>query len=303
MNINVCLSSDNYYAQHLAVCIASVLHHKGLENVIFWVMDGGISEKNKHILHKMMEGKDASIHFVGINEEVFRDVPIQTMQGGIAHVSIATYFRLLLPHILPDVEKAIYLDCDLVCRASLAPLFGQTMGDDWIRGVIDLDNALHCKRLGIEKYVCAGVLLLNLKAWREYDVEQKCMCFLRNHVDKILYHDQDVLNVVCQEHLSYLDKTWDAQACETRQGHISGFNDIARTANIIHFIGGRKPWQPGCRHPYRREYFRYLKLTPYRNFVWEYWRKWLRYMLWHTKYSHGRRRWYFLGIRVWQKKD
>ena len=123
-----------------------------------------------------------------------------------------------------------------------------------------------------------------------------------DHADVIVLHDQDVLNVVCQDHLSYLDKTWDAQACETRQGRLSGFNDIARTANIIHFIGGRKPWHPGCRHPYRREYFRYLKLTPYRNFVWEYRWQWLWYVLWHTKYSHSRRRWYFLGIRVWQKK-
>ena len=134
-------------------------------------------------------------------------------------------------------------------------------------------------------------------------VQEKCMAFIRDHADVIVLHDQDVLNVVCRDHLSYLDKTWDAQACETRQGRLSGFNDIARTANIIHFIGGRKPWHPGCRHPFRKEYFRYLRLTPYRDFVWEYRKAWLRYLLWHTRYSHGRRRWYLLGVRIWQKKD
>ena len=74
-------------------------------------------------------------------------------------------------------------------------------------------------------------------------------------------HDQDVLNVICQESLGLLDRTWDAQVCGTRQARLSGFNELGRTANIIHFIGARKPWLPGCRAPYRKEYFRYLALT------------------------------------------
>lgn len=267
-----------------------------------YVLDGGISGESRKLLQNMAQREHMNIHLVAVDGEKFHDAPIQTVQGTHSHVTLATYYRLLLPELLPHVDKVIYLDCDLTCRSSLAELYAQDMGMDWIRGVVDIDEKRHTERLGLERYVCAGVLLLNLKAWREEGVQEKCMAFIRDHADVIVLHDQDVLNVVCQDHLSYLDKIWDAQACETRQGRISGFNDIARTANIIHFIGGRKPWHPGCRHPYRREYFRYLKLTPYRNFVWEYRRLWLRYILWHTKYSHGRRRWYFLGIRVWQKK-
>lgn len=91
-----------------------------------------------------------------------------------------------------------------------------------------------------------------LLQWRRQDLEARCLAFIREHADKILMHDQDVLNVICQESLGLLDRTWDAQVCCTRQARLSGFNELGRTANIIHFIGARKPWLPGCRAPYRR---------------------------------------------------
>lgn len=303
MSIRVCFSSDDNYVQHLVVAMQSIaVSRRSGDELEIYVLDGGISGENRKLLQQLAQRERMNIHLVDVDREKFRTAPIQTVQGSQTHVTLATYYRLLLPGLLPGVDKVIYLDCDLVCRSSLAGLYEQDMGTDWIRGVVDIDEKRHTERLGLESYVCAGVLLLNLKAWREEGVQEKCIAFIRDHADVIVLHDQDVLNVVCQDHLSYLDKTWDAQACETRQGRLSGFNDIARTANIIHFIGGRKPWHPGCRHPYRREYFCYLKLTPYRNFVWEYRWQWLWYVLWHTKYSHSRRRWYFLGIRVWQKK-
>lgn len=304
MSIHVCFSSDDNYVQHLVVALQSVaVSRKSGDTLDIHILDGGISGENRKLLQQLAQRERMNIHLVDVDREKFRNAPIQTVPGSQSHVTLATYYRLLLPGLLPGVDKVIYLDCDLVCRSSLAGLYEQDMGTDWVRGVEDIDRDCHAARLGLERYVCAGVLLINLRAWREQGVQEKCMDFIRDHADIIVLHDQDVLNVVCREHLSYLDRTWDAQACETRKGRLSGFNDIARTANIIHFIGGRKPWHPGCRHPFRKEYFRYLRLTPFRSFVWTYRLQCLRYLCRHSKYSHGRMRWYVLGIRVWQKKD
>ena len=300
--IHVCFSSDEAYAQHLAVAIASILHHRAQEDeLVFSVLDGGISEENRRAIAAMTAAGEASIRFLHVDSAIFENAPIQTVQGGVSHVTLATYYRLLLPSLLPGVGRIIYLDCDLVCRASLAPLFSVDMQGSWVMGVEDIDVARHTERLGLERYVCAGVLLLDLAAWRRNGVEKLCLDFIRDHRDRIVLHDQDVLNVVCQEHLSYLERTWDAQACNTRQGNVSGFNALAKTANIVHFIGGRKPWHPGCRHPFRREYFCYLRMTPYRDFQSRFFWMRVKHFLWHTRYSHSRRRWYVCGIRVWQK--
>ena len=114
-------------------------------------------------------------------------------------------------------------------------------------------------------------------------------------------HDQDVLNVVCQESLGLLKKTWDAQICNTRQAKSSGFYALGPTANIIHFIGSRKPWLPGCRTPHREEYFRYLSLTPWAGYAGEFRKARLRHFLFHSRISHGRKKWYVCGIRVFQR--
>lgn len=304
MDIVVCFSSDAGYARYLAVALASIFHHRsGEDRLVVYVLDGGIAEADKRILQEMARENEACIRFVPVPEEEFRDAPIQTLDGAVSHISRAAYYRLLLASLLPGKEKVIYLDCDLVCRGSLAPLYAEDMGEDWLRGVVDIDEDTHCRRLGLSRYVCSGVLLVNLRAWRENSVEERCLVFLRDHADQIVLHDQDVLNVVCQEHLGYLDRTWNAQACSTRRGRLSGFNELGKTANIVHFIGGRKPWHPGCSHPYRREFFRYLRLTPYRGMVWSLRWRCLCHALAHTKYSHGRKRWYVCGVRVWQKRD
>lgn len=95
-------------------------------------------------------------------------------------------------------------------------------------------------------------------------------------------HDQDVLNTVCQESLGLLEKTWDAQICNTRQARSSGFHALGATTNVIHFIGSRKPWLPGCRTPHREEYFRYLSLPPWARYAGEFRKVCLRHFLFHS---------------------
>jgi lipopolysaccharide biosynthesis glycosyltransferase len=301
MRIPVCFAADAAYARPLAVAMASVLYSRGEDDELaFFVVDGGILDADKAILLEMVQKDGASLTFLPLEPDAFSDAPIQTVEGEVSHISAAAYYRLLLPSLLPEESRILYLDCDLVCRASLAPLFSVDMEGDWVRGVQDIDAARHCRRLGLSRYVCSGVLLLDLAAWRKCGVERRCLAFLHDSPERIILHDQDVINVVCQEHLGCLDRTWNAQACATRQGRMSGFNELGKTAAVVHFIGSRKPWQAGCTHPFRSEYFRVLRLTPYRRSVWAWRLECLRWALWHSKHSHGRRRWYFCGVRIWQ---
>ncbi len=302
MLIHVCFSSDDNYVQHLAVAMTSILFHQRPEDeLVFWILDGGILYENKKFLENIIQNYTAQLHFVKVDASIFALAPIQTLADSISHVSYAAYYRLIISSLLPELDRIIYLDCDLICRASLSDLYNEYLGDDWIRGVVDIDVEKHTRRLSLDKYICSGVLLLNLHAWRRNGVEKLCFDFINDYPQRIVFHDQDVLNVVCQEHLSYLEPTWDAQACDTHLGKTSGFNNLAKTANIVHFIGGRKPWQPGCHHPFRKEYFYYLRMTPYRHFEYGYLWKRICYFLSHTKYSHGRKRWYIFGIKIWQK--
>lgn len=300
MPIHICLSSDDNYAQHLGVTIASILANNTSEDQLFFhILDGGISRENRFRLESLRSLSAFGIEFLPVNAALFQGFPLDT--NGPSHVSLAAYYRIMLASLLPDVDKIIYLDCDTICRSSLAALYIEGREDFSLKGVIDIDAERHTGRLGLKRYVCSGVLLFNLKLWREQNLESRCFAFMREHADKVLLHDQDVLNIVCQDSLGYLDKTWDAQVCNTRQAKLSGFNELGRTANIIHFIGSRKPWLPGCRAPYREEYFRYLALTPWVGYAKDFRKTCLRHFLFHTRISHDKKKWYVCGIRVFQR--
>ena len=160
MNIWVCFSSDDNYVQHLVVAMQSIaVSRRSGDELEIYVLDGGISGEIRKLLQQLAQRERMNIHLVDVDREKFRTAPIQTVQGSQTHVTLATYYPLLRPGLLPGVDKVIYLDCDLVCRSSLAGLYEQDMGTDWIRGVLDLHEIRHTERLGLESYECAGVLL------------------------------------------------------------------------------------------------------------------------------------------------
>ena len=57
--INVCLSSDNNYAKHAGVVIASILYNAASDdNLVFYVLDGGINTEVKKDFDKLKQIKE-----------------------------------------------------------------------------------------------------------------------------------------------------------------------------------------------------------------------------------------------------
>ena len=115
-------------------------------------------------------------------------------------------------------------------------------------------------RLNLDKYFNAGVMLVNLDKWRRDGIQQKLFEYVEKNSDKILWGDQDVLNVVLQDGIKYIDKRWNAQVGEYE--HCNDFNKIGEEAYILHYIGKVKPWQPGNKNPFKEMYFKYFNMTP-----------------------------------------
>jgi lipopolysaccharide biosynthesis glycosyltransferase len=108
-----------------------------------------------------------------------------------------------------------------------------------------------------KKYFNAGVMLLNLKAWRENNLSRNLILTAKKYMDKLLWWDQDVLNI-------YLFDKW--------QQFPSGYNEkgITKRLNvmpvIIHYAGNSKPWHYLNNHPYKELYWKYLRLSSFKNY-------------------------------------
>lgn len=104
MTIHVCLSSDDKYARHLGVTIASILVNKAPEDELFFhILDGGISRENRSRLESLQNLASFKIEFLAVDISLFQNFPLDT--DGPAHVSLATYYRILLPEFLPAYRE------------------------------------------------------------------------------------------------------------------------------------------------------------------------------------------------------
>lgn len=263
-SINICLSSDNNYIQHLAVTIASILKNKAEDDSFsFIILDGGITDENKEKIIALKSICDFDIEFVTVDNSLFVKCPIQDW----THLSIVGYYRLVLPDIKPEWDKIIYLDCDIVVRDSLKELFNLDIGDCYIASVNDISSKKHAKRLGISSYYNSGVLLINSKKWRQDNITQRLFHWIDENQEKIVLHDQDILNAAINDKICPLDTKWNTLYL-TRS--LKEDNEKLENAKIIHFIDKKKPWLWYSGDKFAKEYLYYLNFTPFKDFIKKY---------------------------------
>ena len=114
----------------------------------------------------------------------------------------AASLRLLLPELLPELDRILYLDCDIIVRQDLAKLWEETdLGDNYLAGVYEAaieGQAERFRALGCDpaKYFNSGFLLMNLAQMRAEKVSERLLEACR--VPYLEFPDQDALNQVCQ---------------------------------------------------------------------------------------------------------
>ncbi len=227
--INICYASDNNYAKYLALSIATILTSKNDEdNLHFYILDGGISDIAKQKLLNLKKIADFDIDFIQVDEKKFNDCPLE--QG--ARLTRAAYYRLLIADFIPDVDKILYMDCDIQVKSSLKELFSSDIKDYYLAAVEDIDEVKNSNRLNLKKYFNSGVLLLNLVKFREIDFTSKIFDWIAVHKDQIVFHDQDVLNLYFADNVKFLDKKWNLQGILKSVK----FRKEYKEGNLIHFI-------------------------------------------------------------------
>lgn len=277
--MHIVCSTDNNYIMPTGVMMCSLLENNKDEIIVFHVLGSDLSEKSKGSLRRIVEKYGKEIHFYTVNEDDFKDFPInQKGQSGHIH-SLATYYRLLMGNILPQsVKKVIYLDGDIIVRHSLRELWNTNIDDVAIGGAPDVcySSMVHYNRLKYSPslgYFNAGVLLINLEYWRRNDVIKTFFDIVQRMAKQLASHDQDILNYAFRNnkiHLpikynlqnvflyqpKYFSLTWELEA---------ELQEAIKDPVIIHYIYIDKPWYKECHHPYKGEFFKYRALTQWKN--------------------------------------
>lgn len=288
----VCAADDNY-AMPLAAMVCSVMDNLRDDcSVAFFIIDGGIKKRSKENILKTLKNKKCEVSFLpnlsSYFDENFKEAVHYTITEGQAkkHLTIETYYRLLIPELLPQTfEKAIYLDCDLVVDQDISLLWEIDLEDNyllaapdlWIHSIAAHNGLLNYQELGIKninaKYFNAGVVVVNIKKWRDENILRDATEYLKQNKEYIRFADQDILNALLVDKWGELDPQWNVtpgiyeySSWEASPFSEGIYNSIINEPNIIHFAAADKPWN--SRKSLFQDYFyRYVDKT-----AWSGWR-------------------------------
>ena len=275
--INILCSTDDNYVPYTGIMLTSLFENNPDESFHVFLLTRGIREDSSQKLESVCKKYHSSISIITVNLSMFADCPIRPGD----HVTLETYFRLLAPRLLPDkIDRILYLDVDMVINGSIRALWEWDIEGFALGAIIDetfCDHEIYTRlRLDTQSpYFNAGVLLLNLKYWREKEVSTRCMQCIQDNPDILLFHDQDTLNRVLPNEKVLLPITYNFQTgymlSWVYPNYPADFQaQIQETAKnqpiIIHFSGPMKPWFVSSDHPYRYYFRSYRKISFWKDF-------------------------------------
>ena len=284
--ILTCAADDNY-AMQLAVMLYSTIENLGPHRRLkIYVIDGGIQAKNKQRILDSLNLKSDAITWLSPSMDILTNMKLS------GHISIAAYFRLLIPELLPQhYQKAIYLDTDLIVKCDIRQLWDQDMRDYCLLAVQDFgipyvssaDGLLNHVELGIpykSKYYNSGVLLINLEKWRDQSISVRVIEYLRENLEFVRWHDQDGLNAVLSDQWGELDPRWNQtpaiynyQSWQDSPFSKEVFQSIIYNPFIVHFATASKPWNSRQAHPFNDLFFYYVDQTFWSGWRFNFWRR------------------------------
>ena len=271
--IIVICSCDDNYAPYCGTMITSLFHNNLNHKIEVNILSSYISKNNEDKFKCLADNYGQVINIVSIDKNKFKNLPLGR---NFTNISIETYFRLNMLSLFPQYDKVLYLDCDMIIRHDLEELWKIDLTGYAIAAVKDnlYMQQKNIIRLGYESkhsYYNSGMGLYNLSFLRDFNFENKIWDFVEKHYNKILYHDQDIINALCHGYFKEISVRWNMlDVFLMEDSHIVNENkkDLEKwieNPGIIHYSAKYKPWNIEGYHQYREEFWKYVKISPWND--------------------------------------
>ena len=248
--VPIVFAADMNYMKYCAVAIKSIIRNASADKKYYiYVLCKNIL---KSVEERMKSAAPDNIVIDFVDVSGMLDERLLFVDG---HVTKETYYRILIPEILSQWKKVIYLDVDLICNRDVADLLDVDMNNKLLAGVITVGNENRKEYtqnfLGIphETYINAGVLVMHneeiIRRFGRGGFVDACCGFLREK-RKLKWHDQDLLNVLCFPDIFYLDERWNTTPLRIMRVKSKQIAEITKAdiddTYIFHYATN-KPWE------------------------------------------------------------
>ena len=123
MRMDICLCSDENYAKYMGTTIASILSNSKEDEELYFhlIVDNDVTDSSKEKLLSLKKIKNCEMIFYTPDVEKYKKwYELGNYNGAF---SPAMFYRLDIHRLITDVDKVLYLDCDVIVRNSLIELF------------------------------------------------------------------------------------------------------------------------------------------------------------------------------------
>lgn len=271
IHVAFCVNDD--YIPYIIVTCISIMENNTSNNITIHIFIDSISDKNKKAFNENLEKyKNAKLVIHTVNDS--------SLKGLKDSWSIYAWYRILIPQLLPDsINRILYLDADIIVKDNLEELFHINMDNKSIASTIDIETFndetfIRCKYKKEKKYICSGVLLMNLDYWRDNNLTNKIISWAKENNDLIKFPDQDTINYICQDTKILLPLRYGIQAPFFTDNkfyekpYSQELKDCIERPVIIHYAGCN-PWIKELSiHPLTSEWMKYNKkaIKPIKRF-------------------------------------
>ena len=285
--IHIACCSNEKLAPMFGVVVTSVGINVTSDDVMMYLLHNGLKRSTVKRLQKIADRYNVGLKFLEIDLEILKDCPVDEK---IHYGNIMMYARLLLPSKLPNLDKVIYLDCDLVVCKDLKSLWETDVNDVAVTMAPDLlyQDKATLSRLGINNnYLNSGVIVMNLDYWRKHDVMKRLLAYISDKGNELIYNDQDSLNAILHDERRQLPVKYNVTPhyfLKNPDNYPKEMHEEIREARIdpavFHFLGPVKPWSLGCYLPGKKLFMKYQKASGWRHFtIQKHVFKWIIYTL------------------------
>ena len=251
-------ATDDGYAAPLGIALESLLAntHKPYD-IRIHILTTSLSPLHEERLAAIV-GERATLSFIDMTDRIAEVAERLVLRD---YYSSTTYFRLFISELFPEYDKVLYLDSDIVVTGDVADLFetpldGALVGaapEDVMRRVDVFGRYVEvCLGIPRDEYFNAGVLVMNLAAFREQKILDRFVELL-SHRRYAVTQDEDYLNVLCRGAVVPVGYTWNTSPLAV---------ELSAIPTLIHYKLDRKPWHYTDIH-FGEQFWQYAAATPY----------------------------------------
>lgn len=284
MQLNVLYEFSDLYAPYAGVSIYSLLeNNKVLDDIHIYVLDDGVTEKNKDRIKKITKLFNRTLCFINTQsiENMLIEYNVPKYKG-----SFSTYYKLFAMEYLPEnVKTVLYLDSDTVVTGDLSELATMDLKMAPCAMVLDPIFDKYKDILGIGKeaqYFNCGMGVFNVKVWKE-KCGKEILDLLKYKQSGFFIMDQDMINLLYHDEIIRLPLKYNLTGAfalysskeiyrlyDYRSDTMYSkkeIDDAKRNPCICHYIAYQagRPWESDNIHPMTPVFDYYLAKTPWRN--------------------------------------